>query len=95
MAAQMIQLTNVIVNPDNSIEIAIDWNGLAFSQTFMDEANLRASNESPITSPPEALKWLMYYALPLSADVAALQARIGQSLSIEVVPAVSQTITLS
>ena len=95
MTAQVIQLTNIIVNPDSSIEVAINWNGLAFSQTFMNEADLRASNESPITAPPEALKWLMYYALPLSADIPALQARIGQSLFIEVSPAVSQTITLS
>jgi hypothetical protein len=95
MPKQEITLANVIVNPDSSIEVVIHWNGLPFSQTFPDEAVLRAANESPLTAPPEALKWMLYYLLPLSGNVEALQSKIGQTLSIEVAPAISQTITLS
>ena len=95
MAAQMITLQTVTSNPDGSIEVVIEWDGSPFSKTFADEAALRAANESPISSLDEAHRWLMWYLLPLSADVAALASKAGKSLTIEVEPAVSQTITLS
>lgn len=95
MASQVITLTSVIVNPDESIEVAIEWGGSVFSKTFPTESALRADNESPIASLDEAHRWLMWYLLPLSADVAALASKSGKSLTIEVEPAVSQTITLS
>lgn len=95
MASQQITLSSVTVNPDNSIEITIEWGGTVFSKTFATEALLRADNESPIVSPDEAHRWLMWYLLPLSADVPALISKAGKSLTIELEPAVSQTITLS
>ena len=95
MASQMITLDSVTINPDESIEVAIEWNGSVFSKTFATEAALRADNQSPIVALDEAHRWLMWYLLPLSPDIAALTAKAGKSLTIEVEPAVSQTITLS
>jgi hypothetical protein len=94
MSTQQVTLSAVTVNPDGSIEIAIDWDGFAFSKTFADGAALASANASLLASADEAHRWLVFYLLNLGATAETLGSYAGRKLVIEVRPAVQQTISL-
>ena len=94
MSKQQVTLTNVTTNPDGSIEVAIDWDGLPFSKTFADGASLSSANATLLASPDEAHRWLLFYLLSLGNSPEQIADHIGRKLVIEVTPAVQQTISL-
>lgn len=94
MSKQQVTLTNVINNPDGSIEVAIDWDGIPFSKTFADGPTMASANAALLSSADEAHRWVLFYLLSLGNSPDQLAAHVGRKLVIEVAPAVQQTIAL-
>jgi len=91
----VITLVGFAVNPSGTVQVDTTWNGIPATITYGSVEAFQSNNADLFVAPDETIRWLMYYVLALGYTPETMAGAVGKSLTIDIGPAVQQTISFS
>lgn len=88
-----VTLSNIYFNEVGSVEVVVEWNGTPHSVTYQSVEQMVADSADILSTPAEAVRFLLNYVLAMGVAPADLPTKIGKTLKYEIKPAASTTIS--